>query len=134
MWVGIAVSSGLICPWLKTLRCPFPPLRTEGKAGGGVRSSAPGSPWTTRSRALPVRENVTPPWLTLLLCPLPRLPFTSRPSFSSSIFFSFLVPPLSLQGDIREDVSGGRGRGGELGCLGGGGGGGPTSFNVTFSS
>ena len=38
-------------------------------------------------------------------------------SFSSSIFFSFLVPPLSLQGDIREDVSGGRGRGGELGCL-----------------
>ena len=70
IWVGMAVSSGLICPWEKTLLCPFPPwmfgifsinsikrivylqtknltLRTEGRAGvGGARSSAPGSPCT----------------------------------------------------------------------------------------
>ena len=36
-------------------------------------------------------------------------------SFSSSPFFSFLA--LSLQGEILEEASGGRGRGGEFGCL-----------------
>ena len=43
IWLGMAVCSGLICPWLNTLLCPFPPLRAEGRgwAGGRGRSSAP---------------------------------------------------------------------------------------------
>ena len=52
--------------------------------------------------------------LSLLACPCIYVALL-RPSFSSSPFFSFLA--LSLQGEILEEASGGRGRGGEFGCL-----------------